>query len=277
MAKRESVKPPSGYMPAVGDRVSCSVAKEAPREIGTVRFVGATEFADGEWFGVELDDQKGKNDGRVNDKKYFECRDGHGIFVKLANLLPHDPEKKPSAKKKQSNLSRSRSSLNKGATSSSPGPKGQGSAAAASSSPSSPASPDSSDGKKLKAKMGSTDLESQKKQFQELEGVRAAVQSLAQTVRSVEEKAASLERLVAEKEAKVDGSVLAAARVAVAAGDRGASLTEKAFLEKWLKGVGDKLREQMGQELKQRTETAISRAVEQGTRELTGAAQQPQK
>mmetsp|Transcript_41053 Transcript_41053/g.103100 ORF Transcript_41053/g.103100 Transcript_41053/m.103100 type:complete len:274 (-) Transcript_41053:72-893(-) len=273
MSKRESMKSFSGYTPAVGDRVTCIVTKDAPREIGTVRFVGTTEFAEGEWFGVELDDPKGKNNGSVKDKKYFECKEGHGVFVKPGNLQPYDPEKKPSAKKKLSNLSRSRSSLSKG--SSSPGPKGQGSAAAPSS-PRSPASPDSSDGKKF-AKMGSGDPASQKKQFQELEGVRAAVQSLAQTVRSVEEKAASLERLVVEKEAKVDGSVLAAARAAVAAGDRGATVAEKAFLEKWLKGVGDKLREQMGQELKNRTETAISRAVEQGTRELTGAAKQPQK
>lgn len=40
---------------------------------GTVRYRGATEFAEGNWFGVELDsDFTGKNNGSVNGKRYFK-------------------------------------------------------------------------------------------------------------------------------------------------------------------------------------------------------------
>lgn len=44
----------------IGDRVVVSGTK-----IGTVRYVGTTGFAKGEWAGVELDEPLGKNDGAV--------------------------------------------------------------------------------------------------------------------------------------------------------------------------------------------------------------------
>ncbi len=53
-----------------------------PGGLGTVAFVGPTEFAEGKWVGVVLDEPNGKNNGLVKGKKYFECDDNHGIFVR---------------------------------------------------------------------------------------------------------------------------------------------------------------------------------------------------
>ena len=41
---------------------------------GFVRFVGPTEFAAGIWVGVELEEPRGKNNGTVDGKKYFNCK-----------------------------------------------------------------------------------------------------------------------------------------------------------------------------------------------------------
>ncbi|CAM9260068.1 unnamed protein product, partial [Discosporangium mesarthrocarpum] len=49
--------------------------------LGTVRFVGKTDFALGMWVGLELDEQRGKNNGQVNSQRYFKCKTGHGLFV----------------------------------------------------------------------------------------------------------------------------------------------------------------------------------------------------
>ncbi|XP_065833452.1 CAP-Gly domain-containing linker protein 4-like [Oscarella lobularis] len=51
-------------------------------EIGTLRFVGTTEFADGIWLGVELRKPSGKNDGSVKGKRYFTCKPNYGILVR---------------------------------------------------------------------------------------------------------------------------------------------------------------------------------------------------
>ena len=66
----------------VGSRV---VVKDKNLE-GTVKFIGTTLFAPGKWIGVELDDPKGKNNGVVQGKTYFQCEDNHGLMVRQNQL-----------------------------------------------------------------------------------------------------------------------------------------------------------------------------------------------
>ncbi|XP_078045829.1 cytoplasmic linker protein 190 isoform X2 [Augochlora pura] len=63
----------------IGDRVIVSSSQGS--KTGVLRYMGTTEFAAGEWCGVELDDPVGKNDGSVGDNRYFECRPKYGLFA----------------------------------------------------------------------------------------------------------------------------------------------------------------------------------------------------
>ncbi|CAF3794124.1 unnamed protein product [Adineta steineri] len=63
----------------------------AGKGIGTIAFVGKTEFADGEWIGIILDEPKGKNNGTVQKKdgtnvRYFTCNDNHGLYVRAGQI-----------------------------------------------------------------------------------------------------------------------------------------------------------------------------------------------
>ncbi|TKY89957.1 hypothetical protein EX895_001255 [Sporisorium graminicola] len=59
---------------------------------GEVLFVGQTSFAQGVWVGIELDNQNGKNNGSVQGKRYFECQDGYGVFVRSSQIHVLSPE-----------------------------------------------------------------------------------------------------------------------------------------------------------------------------------------
>jgi len=51
-------------------------------QLAIVRFVGETQFQEGEWVGIELDMPTGKNNGTVQGIQYFSCGDRYGMFVR---------------------------------------------------------------------------------------------------------------------------------------------------------------------------------------------------
>ncbi|ESO02289.1 hypothetical protein HELRODRAFT_188652 [Helobdella robusta] len=53
----------------------------AGKKMGTVRYVGETEFAPGLWYGIELYRPIGRNNGSVDGVQYFSCPANHGVFA----------------------------------------------------------------------------------------------------------------------------------------------------------------------------------------------------
>ncbi|KAA3674271.1 CAP-Gly domain-containing linker protein 3/4 [Paragonimus westermani] len=72
----------------LGDRVLVSGQRR-----GTIRFIGTTHFASGTWYGVELEQAVGKNNGSIGGISYFECPADHGVFAPIGKLqrLPNRP------------------------------------------------------------------------------------------------------------------------------------------------------------------------------------------
>lgn len=68
----------------VGHTVKFKLGSENTQ--GTLRYLGRVDGQVGEWCGIELREPKGKNDGSVKDKAYFQCPPKHGIFVKRDNV-----------------------------------------------------------------------------------------------------------------------------------------------------------------------------------------------
>lgn len=69
----------------VGDRCEARTPGSTARR-GTVKYLGKTAFKEGLWVGVQFDEPLGRNDGSVNGKRYFECQDKYGGFVKPAHI-----------------------------------------------------------------------------------------------------------------------------------------------------------------------------------------------
>eukprot|EP01084_Bolivina_argentea_P017602 32849_1 len=76
-------KQQSEKITTVGDRVKL----KKNNLIGVVRFVGEIKGKKGIFYGVELDDNKGKNDGSVENVPYFKCSKKKGLFVSRSGII----------------------------------------------------------------------------------------------------------------------------------------------------------------------------------------------
>ncbi|XP_078085748.1 CAP-Gly domain-containing linker protein 4 isoform X5 [Mustelus asterias] len=77
----------------------------AGQKVGTLRFCGTTEFASGQWAGIELDEPEGKNDGSICGIQYFSCPIKYGIFAPLSKISKVPVEKKSLTRKSSSKAS----------------------------------------------------------------------------------------------------------------------------------------------------------------------------
>ncbi|XP_068188278.1 CAP-Gly domain-containing linker protein 2 isoform X2 [Antennarius striatus] len=91
----------------VGDRVLVGGSK-----MGVIRYIGETDFAKGEWCGVELDEPLGKNDGAVAGTRYFQCLPKFGLFAPIHKVIRIGfPSTSPAKAKKSKRVAMGVSSL----------------------------------------------------------------------------------------------------------------------------------------------------------------------
>ncbi|KAM4544468.1 CAP-Gly domain-containing linker protein 2 isoform 2-T2 [Odontesthes bonariensis] len=91
----------------VGDRVLVGGSK-----MGVIRYMGETDFAKGEWCGVELDEPLGKNDGAVAGTRYFQCLHKFGLFAPIHKVIRIGfPSTSPAKAKKSKRVAMGVSSL----------------------------------------------------------------------------------------------------------------------------------------------------------------------
>lgn len=63
---------------------------------GKLRYLGPTSFKEGHFAGVELDYPYGRHNGKVEGKRYFTCRNNHGLMVPCTKVFAQrrvDPSK----------------------------------------------------------------------------------------------------------------------------------------------------------------------------------------
>ena len=73
------------FLPAIEMNVGTEISLRGLK--GVVRYVGDYHVKPGTWVGIELETPRGKNNGVIAGKKYFECEDKHGLFLSMEDAL----------------------------------------------------------------------------------------------------------------------------------------------------------------------------------------------
>ena len=55
----------------------------------TIRYLGDYHLKPGVWIGLELDKPKGKNNGTIRGKEYFQCEPNCGLFISYDDFVKH--------------------------------------------------------------------------------------------------------------------------------------------------------------------------------------------
>ena len=79
---------------------------------GVIKFIGLTSFSEGNWVGIHLDKAIGKNDGSVQNTRYFNCPNNHGIFVRPNLVHPSSSSSSSNRKNKDKEMNINEALLN---------------------------------------------------------------------------------------------------------------------------------------------------------------------
>lgn len=87
----------------MGDYIVGQTVQFGNERQGIIRWLGRGAFAAGDWVGVELSDDSGKNDGSVKGERYFECAPGHGMMIRPEAIDAILKQPAPSTKTRPAN------------------------------------------------------------------------------------------------------------------------------------------------------------------------------